>query len=47
MVSRVTAGIDETISFNLQFLVIVLLLITLSLGVAWIAILIKDDRDVT
>lgn len=42
----VEKGIQSSKSFNLQFLVIVLLLITLTLGIAWIIILIKDDSDV-
>lgn len=42
----VEKGIQSSKSFNLQFLVIVLLLITLTLGIAWIIILIKDNSDV-
>lgn len=43
---QVESGISLTNRFNLQFLVIVLLLITLFLGISWIFILVKDNADV-
>lgn len=42
----VISGVQESNSFNLKFLVIVLLLITLLLGLSWIFILVKDNKDV-
>lgn len=41
------SSIQDLKNFNLQFLLIVLLLITLTLGVSWILLLIKDDREVS
>ena len=46
VVHLVQQEINTTNQFNLQFLVIVLVFITISLGVSWMAILIRDNRDV-
>lgn len=46
VVNFVQDEISVSNRFNLQFLVIVLVLITISLGVSWMAILLRDNRDV-
>ena len=44
--SFVAGKISDVKDFNLQFLLVVLLPVTLLLGVSWILIIIKDNRDV-